>query len=303
MGSQMRCYSVTKSGAISLSVLLVALILAASVAASSAVTSENDMIQEATRPAPMLLEKVRQKLMVRSSAKKKRAAPRLVAQTIKIERASSSSASNLLPAVNQPGITDHHKKLADAVLRSIPAPCRTNLKNFYVQYKDVKQRGLGGKTTIIIDGTASDEEFVGLLIHECAHVTHANMPGTVASGESAFRDGNSVFYNDSPITQFFAISWMTETIRNGNAKDADFASGYGKSDAFEDFAESFALYVLHRDAFEERAKTNAAMAKKLAWMEQNFPIAENVLGTDQYTWDKKVPWDVTKLPYSLAFGF
>ncbi len=297
----MRCSSVTKSGAISLCVLLVALILAGSVPEKAAMTSANDTILESTKPAPTLLEKAVRQFMVRSSQKKKRPATSpLIAQTIQLEKAPAASASALLAAVNQPGINAHHQKLADSVLRAIPAPCRTHLKNFYVQYDTMKQRGLGGKTTVIIDGTAPDEEFVGLLVHECGHVTHANMLGSVSSGESAFRDGKSIFYNDSAIVSFFSISWTTETIRTYASKDADFASGYGKSDAFEDFAETFALYILHRDAFEERAQTNTAMAKKLAWMEANFPIAENVLGTDQYSWDKKVPWDVTKLPYALS---
>src|SRR5581483_453011 len=106
-------------------------------------------------------------------------------------------------------------------------------------------------------------------------------------------------YNDAPVLSFFTIDWTTPNVMKAGATKADFVSGYAQSNIFEDFAETFAMYVLHRSAFEERAKTNAAIAAKLQWMETNIPLSENSLGIDQYNWDKKVPWDVTKLPYKL----
>ena len=210
------------------------------------------------------------------------------------------SRERLLPAVEKPDITVEHQKLADTVLKTLPSGCRDHLNNFFVQYKNVKNRGLGGKTTIIIAGNVPDEEFTGLLVHECAHVIHSNLPGSPLSGRSAFLDGSNPFYNDSPMVDFFSISWGESDVLTRDAKKADFASGYAMSDAFEDFAEAFALYVLHRDAFRERAQTNAAMAAKLAWMETNLQLPENPLGTSRYDWDKTVPWDVTKLPYTLT---
>ncbi len=227
---------------------------------------------------------------VASNQKRKRLVARLL--TTQEER--------LLPAVQNADITPAHQKLADTVLRSLPNGCRDHLRNFYVQYDNPKSRGLGGKTTIILTGNVPDEEFTGLLIHECAHVIHSNMPGSPLSGKSAFVDGADPFYNDSPIAAFFSISWTEADVLKREAKKTDFASGYAMSDAFEDFAETFALYVLHRDAFEVRAKTNTAMAAKLEWMKTNLPSAEHILGTSRYTWEKTVPWDVTKLPMTLT---
>lgn len=212
----------------------------------------------------------------------------------------ASKTSDLLPVVQHSDIKARHQELANNVLRALPPHCRTFLKNFYVQYVDVKQRGLGGKTTIIIDGTAPDSEFAGLLIHECGHVTHANLQGSSTSGESAFRDGKDIFYNDSPVAAFFAISWSTESVLQKGTKKTDFVSGYAQSDAFEDFAETFAMYILHRPVLKERAKTNKIIAAKLSWMETYLPLNENVLGESTYKWNKTVPWDITKLPFVIA---
>lgn len=286
----MQVRALSKTGAVvSLSVLLVVMMLGSSVSEKIAVTSEKSTITvtESQKPAPSKKPGV----IVSSKSKKKRTATPFLAATV------IKPTASVLTAVNNKDITPHHQELADSVLKALPPHCRTYLKNFYVQYTNVKQRGLGGKTTIIIDGTAPDAEFAALLIHECGHVTHSNMLGSLSAGESAYRDGKEAFYNDSPMVEFFGISWMSENIKKQNVKDADFVSGYAKSDAFEDFAETFAMYILHRTAFAERAQTNPAIAAKLAWMNKYVP--SNGMGTDAYSWDKKVPWDVTKLAFSF----
>lgn len=205
----------------------------------------------------------------------------------------------ILPVVDQIGITENHKKIATAVLNALPAACRDNLETFAVLYKGATRRGLGGKTTIILDGSVPDEEFAALLVHECGHVIHSNMPGTSAGGLTTFADGPNPFYADSPIVAFWNISWKTTTSRKAG-KDADFVSGYAKSNPFEEFSETFAAYVLQRGALRERAKTNDAIAAKLFWMEANLPLKENVIGNGTATWTGDVPWDVTKLPLTLA---
>lgn len=204
----------------------------------------------------------------------------------------------LLPVVDQEGIQEKHRIIADAVLRRLPSLCRDNLKNFHVLYANPKQRGLGGKSTIILDGTVPDNEFAALLVHECAHVIHGNMTGDLRNGRSVFEDGKDAFAANSPAAAFFAISWMETEIMKAEQHDADFVSGYAKHDPFEDFAETFATYVLQRPSMMERAQTNNVIAAKLLWMETYLPVAENTLGMAQYSWEKRVPWDSTKLTYS-----
>jgi hypothetical protein len=275
---------------IALGVIVLAgvLMLARSVALGNSVTSEK------TQPAAVLAQREAAPVLQKVSSILKRKRPVLVASTSPI-----NTAAALLPVVRQKDISEHHQKLADKVLRALPSPCRTYLKNFYVQYSGAKRRGLGGKSTIILDGSVNDTEFAALFTHECGHVTHGNLLGGLDPKPSAFKDGKDIFYNDSPAAQFFAISWTTEMVMKSNVAEADFVSGYAKSDAFEDFAETFAMYILHRPALKERAKTNTVIAAKLAWMEMYLPVSETAVSTSSYSWNKEVPWDVTKLAMTL----
>ncbi len=220
---------------------------------------------------------------------------RITSQSTVLAKTSTRAGPALLPIVDQQDIRPHHRLIAQRVLMTLPPHCRTNLQHFFVLYENARQRGLGGKTTIILDGSVSDEEFLSLLVHECGHVTHGNLTGTRASGNSAFLDGRDRFFVDSPAAAFFAISWENENVLHERALSQDFVSGYAKTDAFEDFSESFAAYVLHRELLRERAKTNAAIAAKLAWMEAYVPLQENALATSTYVMDAAIPWDITKL--------
>ncbi len=286
----MHVRTIRKTAVTGFCALLTAFFAMSIVAELPGVTSAQSALDSAIHESPS-------KKIVSSATKKKRS---LLAQAVATKPA---FAPKLLPAVDKADITPHHRQLADKVLRALPSGCRDNLRNFFVQYKDVKNRGLGGKTTIILAGNVSDEEFTGLLTHECGHVIHSNLLGTSAGSKSTFVDGKDVFMTDSPIVGFFGISWNEESVLRAGASEKDFVSGYAEADAFEDFAEAFAMYVLHRDALELRAKTNPSIAAKLAWMQQNLPTTDNLLGQSTYQWEKTVPWDVTKLPMKLAFSF
>lgn len=205
----------------------------------------------------------------------------------------------LLSVVDQPDILPRHKTLADRILRMLPPQCRRSLKNFYVRYEGTDRRGYGGKTTIVLDGNVPDEEFTALLIHECGHVIHANLAGTSRSGVSEFRDGRDAFYNNAPVLRYFRISWEQENVLRAGAASTEFASGYGKSDVFEDFAEFFVAYVLHPQMLRERSKTDADIAAKFAWMREVLPLRGGAIATSAVAWTGNIPWDMTKLPVEL----
>ncbi len=212
-----------------------------------------------------------------------------------------SSASGLLPVVDQPDIDEEHRLLADNTLRSLPAQCRDNLRTFYVNYElNPRNRGLGGADTIIITGQVPDVEFRALLIHECGHVTDlGGFRGTPSAGMTEFFDGNEPIYANDPSVAYYRISWNSATERKPKTSKADFVSGYAMSDPFEDFAESYAFYVLQKKEFARLAKGNKAIAAKYAWFEKNLsPAIPKTLASGKFTRGKKEPWDVTKLPYT-----
>lgn len=206
----------------------------------------------------------------------------------------------LLAVVDQPEITKTHKEIANEILVNVlPEQCKNTLKNFYVKYEKQKSRGLAGKSVMILDGTVPDEEFRALFIHESGHnIDLGCFQGTPDAGKSAYTDGEDMMYRDDPSIGFYQISWITSNVQKSNARPEDFVSGYAGYDAFEDFAESFAYFVLHNEAFAERAETNAAMATKYAWFRDtvfrgNIPQAAR----GESVWNGKAPWDITKLAY------
>lgn len=243
-------------------------------------------------------EPIKRAAVVQSARKVRRSL--LTAATITPVRPVLKPAVTMLPVVDQPTITDNHQKIASAILNALPAGCRDNLLTFAVLYQGATRRGLGGKTTIILDGSVPDKEFAALLTHECGHVIHGNMHGTATAGQTAFTDGPYPFYADSPMVAFWNISWKSTATRLPSSRDADFVSGYAKSDPFEEFSETFAAYVLQRGNLRERAKNNNAIAAKLFWMEANLPLEEGIVGQGTAVWDGTVPWDVTKLPLTLG---
>jgi hypothetical protein len=204
-----------------------------------------------------------------------------------------------LAVVDQPDIEEHHKIIADEVLRLLPATCTSQLKNFYVRYDKPERRGLAGKSTIILDGTLPDEEFRSVLIHEAmGHVFDLGcLTGSPLAGNSIFRDGNEPIFRDDPSLSFYRISWVDSTHQRTGTNPKDFVSGYAASDPFEDLAESAIYYVLHNGEFTQRAMTNAALATKLKWLQTFLPVAPVSSGTLAAAWDGTVPWDATKLPY------
>lgn len=199
--------------------------------------------------------------------------------------------------IDNPDIRPRHRALAHRVFDLLSVECQQKLKNFYVLYGNPKQRGLAGKGIVIISGEVSDEEFLALLTHEMAghfwDITCAQ--GTPSSGRSSFPDGDAPVYNDDPSVDFYSISWNGPTSRKPDARGGDFVTGYATHDAFEDLAESMSYYLLQPEAFAARARSNAILARKYEWLQQHFPMLEQVATGSG--WNAKIAWDATKIPY------
>ncbi|MDD5041439.1 MAG: hypothetical protein PHX87_02520 [Candidatus Peribacteraceae bacterium] len=206
---------------------------------------------------------------------------------------------SFLSVVDQPDIQERHKIIADEVLRLLPDRCTSRIRNFYVRYDKPDRRGLAGKDTIILDGTLPDDEFRAVLIHEAlGHVFDLGcLTGSPLAGNSIFKDGNEPIFRDDASLSFYRISWADSTHQRGGTTAEDFVSGYAASDPFEDLAESAIYYILHNDTFRQRARTDAALATKLKWLQTFLPVAPVAQGTLGTAWDGTVPWDATKLAY------
>jgi|GEM_PF-1432615 len=227
----------------------------------------------------------------------KRRKSALMAQAQQRELAPSKDTA-LLPVVNQDDILLKHRELANEVLRSLPWGCQGTLKTFYVRYDNPARRGLAGKTSIILDGSVPDDEFKALLIHEFGHITDLGCKiGNPSAQPSSFKDGAEIIYQNDPSVGFYSISWSDSKTKRSGTKSRDFVSGYAAWDPFEDFAETYAYFVLQNDAFKERAKTNTALATKYRWMATNIFRGHPLIAKGEHVWTGEVPWDSTKLGF------
>ncbi|MBD3328597.1 hypothetical protein GF340_04810 [Candidatus Peregrinibacteria bacterium] len=197
---------------------------------------------------------------------------------------------------------NHCKSLVYRTLKSLPDQHVKPLKNLTLYFSDEGRRGLGGKDTIILRcQNVTDEELVGVLVHEMGHVVDTGLiNGTKSSGESNFLDGKTPVYSNDDSLDYYTISWTNEETLKEKAEQ-DFVSLYGMTDPFEDFAESYAFYILHGEEFRELAKYNDALAEKYEY------IKETVFQGKEYgdELEKKVDvlsrnYDVTVLPYDLG---
>ncbi len=211
------------------------------------------------------------------------------------------AASSVLPVVDQEDIRPEDRLLLDAVLRWMPPLCRNQLRHLVVRYDPKAERGQATSSAILLRGGMTKQETAAVLIHECGHVIDLGAyQGTMSSGESRFPDGDTPTYNDDPSVEFYKISWQNSLMRKGSARKNDFVSGYAMKDPWEDIGESIVYFALHQEEFVERAKTNEALAQKLAWVEAyvfgpSFQVAESG------AWDGEIVWDVTKMEHNLVF--
>ncbi len=202
----------------------------------------------------------------------------------------------LLAVVDQEDISEKHRVIADDTLRTIDSRCKERLTDFYVRYDNPESRGLGGGGTIILSGNVPDNEFRALLIHECGHVIDTGAwQGTPSAGASAFEDHGNAIFNDDISLGFYRISWKSSEEKNDGSQKEDFVSGYASWNAFEDFAESFAFYTLHKEEFKKRAEENDVLMQKYLWLAAHVDRDVSVLSG--YKWSGTVPWDITKLKY------
>ena len=134
---------------------------------------------------------------------------------------------------------------------------------------------------------ASPTETLCVFTHESGHVVDIyRLVGTT--------------FTEDPSSQFYRISWTsTYNIKKTDAI-ADFVSGYALTNQYEDFAETFAMYVLHNDEFKARAAKDVPLQAKYDFMHSVVFRDDSFVGTS-FSLDP-VPnylWDTTKLTINL----
>ena len=165
-----------------------------------------------------------------------------------------------------------------------------------IKYKpDSLRRGLASDRSIYLnfDKIESKLELKKVLIHEIWHVFDLwHLVSEEKTINSNFKDWSSMIYADDISLMFYSLCWKNEFEQNWECEEKDFASWYSESDPFEDFAETFLLYIVHNGSFVKMMKESDIMQKK-------YLLMRKYLKTTPKTWEYKYQrenervWDLT----------
>jgi hypothetical protein len=186
------------------------------------------------------------------------------------------------------------------VLAHLPQDHAQSVESVIFDHDPYAHRGMGGQKTIIIKADMAEKEFVGVLVHETGHnVDLIGLESRLQKQETEFFDGDTPIYKGDPSLDFYRISWENEYTRKWEGSSLDFVSGYAMSDPFEDFAESYAYYVLHNKDFQKLAASNPRLSQKYRFMKYRVFDGQEFDTGYAGVVEKHRPWDVTVLPYEL----
>lgn len=157
------------------------------------------------------------------------------------------------------------------------------------------RRGLSNGPQVYMQCLDDIEEFSNVLIHELGHtVDLLYLDGTEADGKSDFYDFDDPVWKNDPSVKYYTISWINESEMNPEVGRKDFVSGYAMTDPFEDFAETFAMYVKYGEIFRFliAKEDNEVLRSKYFFMK--YVVFEG----EEFGLDKEISFDAVQLFWS-----
>lgn len=98
-----------------------------------------------------------------------------------------------------------------------------------------------------------------------------------------------------PSEEFYRISWKDTVTIKAWVPQTSFVSGYASTNQYEDFAESFTMYIFHNKEFLKRTQENNYLKQKYNFLKTRiFWDAFLLSAYEKNTIPKKV-WDTTKI--------
>jgi|CXWL01.1.fsa_nt_gi hypothetical protein len=159
-----------------------------------------------------------------------------------------------------------HTTQITTALSIMPSGFDKRMRNMYIVYGDPKmRRGMTGVGVVFMKGEELD--FFRVMIHEFGHLW--DLHREVNDGEkSQFYDGEYRLFQTDPSVTYYSYGWSSNTQRTSGADG--YASTYGMSDPFEDFAEAFALYIMQNNTFVSWKNSNDVMARKYQFFNELY---------------------------------
>lgn len=177
------------------------------------------------------------------------------------------------------------------------------VRNLTLSFDSTMRRGLAGGNTLILRCVDMDvQETTAVLIHEMGHVVDTGLLGRSLYGEkTTFVDRGKTVYSSDPSVTLYGVNWEDNSSFTGRKRD--FISGYAMENPYEEFAETYAMYVLHGPLFRFYAAHNRALTEKYEFMRDvvfegvEFDFASEALPPILQVMDRH--YDTTRLDYDL----
>lgn len=201
-------------------------------------------------------------------------------------------------------LPDHPRiKLIAQILDLLPAEHYQSLLqiDYNPQYTNYP-RGMAKEDHLILNvfQMKNDEELVSVFIHEMGHVADLGFLTDLSPAPlpSEFRYGPYTVTRFDPSRQFYRISWLDAQNISQDQNTDDFVSTYGMTNPFEDFAESYNFFVLHRENFLQRTEKSPSLKQKWDFLHRRvfFGQSYDFYSSENYP---KLIYDTTLLPFDL----
>jgi hypothetical protein len=181
--------------------------------------------------------------------------------------------------------------------KSIPCSLIQSLRIIEIFDDPSAPRAMAGRTILKIrKDVVFAENLEQVLFHELGHIVDlGGLQGTPEYGNSAFWDGSIAIYQNDISLLFYQISWNDSTTKKEGVSRLDFVSGYGASDVFEDFAESFLYYREHGNEFRLLAEQNDSLSKKYEFLKEYIFNGKEFFTGKNYVETQTRPWDATSI--------
>ncbi len=116
------------------------------------------------------------------------------------------------------------------------------------------------------------KQFFEVLTHELWHIVDL----WILNWTSIFKSKKftefwkKAFAKDDPSLQFYKLCWLSENVKKADSFISDFVSWYWMTDTFEDFAESFNMYINHNRVFRQMASESNILKYKYNFIAKLF---------------------------------
>ncbi|PCI24231.1 hypothetical protein COB57_05260 [Candidatus Peregrinibacteria bacterium] len=189
-------------------------------------------------------------------------------------------------------LPENVKKIIMEAMKKAPQAHQEKAERIMAEFGKDKNRGLASYRSIYlgVDAIETDQELSRVFLHELGHVVDLGyLTAHTKKEDSGFRDGKNIIYISDKSLDFYNLCWNNSTDSNNECDELDFVSQYAASDPFEDFAESYLLFLENNKTFLTMTEESNVLKAKYDFLTEIFPSIPHSpslnIAANQRIWD------------------